>query len=189
MLKAMPEVREKIISYDGRLGIMGVDEVTTDIPEHAFLANDTTINWDERARGLGGTVEVPITTCAEENLLCYSADPYYNEDILIHEFAHAIHLMGLQFVYAGFNDELNDAYTSALNAGKWANTYAATNMQEYWAEGVQSWFNCNAESDPPNGIHNHVNTRAELQQYDEGLYALLHKYFGDDTIDISCHNY
>ena len=45
----------------------------------------------------------------------------------------------------------------------WANTYAATNEQEYWAEGVQSYFDTNIEAIPSNGIHNHVNTRAELR--------------------------
>lgn len=189
MLQDMPEVRNKIISYNGRVGIMSEDEVTTDIPEHAFLANDTLINWDERARGLGGTVAVPITTCAEENVLCYDIDPYQNEDILIHEFAHAIHLMGLQHVYSDFNDLLTLAYITALAEGKWENTYAATNIEEYWAEGVQNWFNCNAESSPPDGVHNHVNTRAELELYDQGLYQLLESYFTQSEKLISCHTY
>ena len=39
----------------GRIGIMAEypKEVTTDIPEHAYLKNDPYTNWDERARGLG----------------------------------------------------------------------------------------------------------------------------------------
>ena len=189
MLEKVPEVKNKIGSYNGRVGIMGKDEVTTDIPEHAFLANDTTINWDERARGLGGTIYIPITTCAEENLLCYDLDPYHNEDILIHEFSHALHLMGLQFVYDDFNDRLMQAYNAALAAGLWINTYAAVNYEEYWAEGVQSWFNCNAESNPPNGIHNHVNTRDELKEYDRDLYDLLEEFFTSSQESISCHSY
>lgn len=189
MMQNMPEVREKIISYHGRVGIMSEDEVTTDIPEHAFLANDTLINWDERARGLGGTVEVPITTCAEENVLCYDFDPYHNEDIFIHEFAHTIHLMGLQHVYPDFNNQLISAYNSAISAGKWVNTYAATNMEEYWAEGVQDWFNCNNQSSPPDGVHNHVNTRTELKDYDPVLYSLIETYFPSTQNSISCHNY
>ncbi len=188
MMQEIPEVREQIIAFHGRVGIMSKDEVTTDIPEHAFLANDTLINWDTRARGLGGTVAVPISTCAEENVLCYDADPYSTEDIMIHEFAHSIHLMGLMHVYSDFIPELTQAYNQALAAGKWQNTYAATNIEEYWAEGVQNWFDCNSESDPPNGVHNHVNTRAELMEYDMGLYTLLEKYFTSGTKAISCHN-
>ena len=44
----------------------------TDIPEHASLGSW----WDTRARRLGATLERPVSTAAEENLLCYSNDPY-----------------------------------------------------------------------------------------------------------------
>ena len=167
---------------------MGKDEVTTDIPEHAFLANDQNTNWDTRARGLGGTVNVPITTCAEENVLCYAVDKYFNEDIFIHEFSHAIHLMGIQHVDANFNSKLTEALESALAQGVWANTYAGSNIEEYWAEGVQDWFNCNTESIPTNGVHNFVNTRTELKNYDSVLYEIIAQYFEEDDTDIiSCH--
>lgn len=189
MLKEIPQVSEIMIGYHARIGIMSEDEVTTDIPEHAFLANDTLINWDERARGLGGTVDVPITTCAEENILCYTVDKYSSEDIFIHEFAHSIHLMGLRFFDPGFDAELTSLYNQAISQGLWNNTYAATNYEEYWAEGVQDWFNCNSQSDPPNGVHNHVNTRVELMNYDSGLYNLLKTYFPDENTEISCHMY
>ncbi len=51
--------------------------------------------WDRRARGLGGSETDPIASCAEENLLCFEGDPYAAENILIHEFAHALHLRGM----------------------------------------------------------------------------------------------
>ena len=48
----------------GRIVIMAEypKEVTTDVPEHEFLADDTETDWDERARGLGGTLELPISS-------------------------------------------------------------------------------------------------------------------------------
>lgn len=188
MLKKIPAVRNKMIGYNARIGIMSKDEVTTDIPEHKFLANDPNTDWNKRARGLGGTVEVPITTCAEENVLCYAVDPYKAEDIFVHEFAHAIHLMGIRQVDSGFETRLKNAFDQAKAAGKWAKTYAGTNTQEYWAEGVQSWFNCAAQSDPPNGVYNHVNTRTELMDYDRGLYELIREWFENENIVISCHH-
>lgn len=48
---------------------------------------------------------------------------------------------------------------------------------EYLAEGAQSFFDCNAQSDPPNGIYNHVNTRTELKSYDPVLYEFLKEIF------------
>jgi alpha-glucosidase len=164
-------------------------EGTTDIPEHADLVNDTTLNWDVRARGLGGDMELPLTTCAEENLLCYQIDKYHAEDILIHEFAHAIHLIGIAPINSEFNDKLQKMLDNAIAKGKYKNTYAATNLYEYWAEGVQDWFNVNAEVPKSDGKHNFVNTRSDLEAYDPDLFNLLSNYFPDFDPDTcpSCH--
>ena len=48
-----------------------------------------------------------------------------------------------------------------------------------YAEGVQSWFDNNRENDHD---HNHVNTRAELLEYDTGLAALCREVFGDTEL-------
>jgi hypothetical protein len=74
MLRDRPDVRQAMLGQGARVGIMAVSEVTTDIPEHRFLADDPEVDWDTRARGLGGTPGVPITTGAEENLLCLAGD-------------------------------------------------------------------------------------------------------------------
>jgi len=49
--------------------------------------------------------------------------------------------------------------------------------REYLAEGAQSFFDCNDEQNPPNGIHNHINTRTELKSYDPVLYGFLKEIF------------
>lgn len=56
------EVMKSMTSHNTRIGIMARYEGTTNIPKHVYLANDTTLNWDVRARGLGGTVRLPLTT-------------------------------------------------------------------------------------------------------------------------------
>ena len=157
-----------------RFAVMAHDELTTQIPEHADLIPD--FYWDRRARGLGPTAIRPATSCGEENLLNYPGDPYSTENILIHEFSHAIHQMGLNTVDPSFEDRLREAFNSASGKGLWTNTYAATNKEEYWAEGAQSWFDTNRERDHE---HNHVNTRAELKAYDPALATLLAEVFGD----------
>lgn len=183
------EVLESMASRNTRIGIMARYEGTTDIPEYAYLANDTSLNWDVRARGLGGTLDLPLTTCAEENILAYQIDKYHAEDILIHEFAHTIHDVGISPINPDFNDRLKASLDAALENGRWVNTYAATNIWEYWAEGVQSWFNVNAEvdNDGGDGKHNKVNTREELKMYDPGLYGILSEYFPETDKRISRH--
>lgn len=181
------EVLNNMVKMDARLGIMARYEGTTDIPEHADLANDTTINWDLRARGLGGDLNLTLTTCAEENLLCYQIDKYHAEDITIHEFAHAIHLIGIAPLDSTFNDLLQKTLDDAMAAGKYKNTYAATNIYEYWAEGVQNWFNVNAEVPEPDGKHNWVNTREDMKKYDPELYEIVSRYFSEFEGSPSCH--
>ena len=78
---------------------------------------------------------------------------------------------------------------SALAKNKWINTYTATDIYEYWAEGVQCWFNVNAEvdTDAGDGKHNKVNTREELKRYDFGLYEVLSEYFPETNERVSRH--
>ena len=98
-------------------------------------------------------------------------------------------LYGLYKLSTDLIERLNKAYDAALAAGKWKDTYAATNFEEYWAEGVQDWFNVNAEVPKPDGKHNQVNTRKELKAYDRGLYDILSEFFPATNEQISCHKY
>lgn len=177
--KLPADVLNAMVKVKTRVTIMARYEGTTDVPEHAHLAADTTLNWDVRARGLGGDMELPLTSCAEENLLAYQIDKYHAEDILIHEFAHSIHLIGIVQVDTTINSTLECYLKMAEAEGKYVNTYARTNIYEYWAEGVQDWFNVNAEVAKPDGKHNQINTREELKKYDPRLYELISHYFDD----------
>ncbi len=189
MTKSLPQnVLDTMRNRGVRIAVMARYEGTTDLPEHRFLLNDTAMNWDVRARGLGGIPELPLTTCAEENLLCYQIDKYHAEDILVHEFAHTIHLVGLALNYPDFNANLQMKLDAALSNGKWDNTYAAVNIEEYWAEGVQSWFNANAQVPKPDGKHNQVNNRKKLKKYDRNLYDIISVYFSHSDNTCSCHS-
>ncbi len=185
MLK--PEILEAMIKSNARVAIMGRYEGTTDLPEHHYLVNDTALNWDLRARGLGGTIEEPLTSCAEENVLAYQIDKYHAEDILIHEFAHAIHCIGIIQVDTTFNSRLQSLYEKAKKEGLLTNTYRETDKEEYFAEAVQDWFDVNAEMPHTDGKHNWCNTREELRQFDPDLYQLLSEYFPETTLHISKH--
>jgi len=153
-------------------------ELTTHLPEHAFLEPGY---WNERARGLGATVAVPLGSSAEENALCDSNDRYRGEDITVHEFAHSLHLLGFALVYPNFNRELQGLYNAARAANVWGGShYAMTDFKEYFAEGVQSFFNCNmADSYAPTD-------RNQLSRRDPNLYAFLLRYLGNNTWSHSC---
>lgn len=174
MIGHRPEVLQKMADNQTRLAVMAYNEYTTDVPEHRHLT--PRVYWDRRARGLGATRRAPAVSCAEENLLCFPGDPYSTENILIHEFAHAIHSMGLGSLDETFDERLKKAYDRAQSLGLWKDTYAITNPAEYWAEAVQSWFDDNRDEDE---LHNFVNTRQELREYDPPLARLCEEVFGD----------
>jgi hypothetical protein len=188
MLAKRSDVRAAMIASGSRLCILAYDEYTTDQPEWAWLGKVPERGFegisikdyrDARARGMGGSATDPFCSCAEENLLAYEGDPYSTECIFIHEFAHNIHLRGLSNVDATFDKRLKAAFDAAMKAGLWKGKYASVNHHEYFAEGVQSWFDNNREDDHD---HNHVNTRAELLTYDPGLAALCREVFGDTEL-------
>ena len=174
VLHGRQDILEAMAGQKVRLAVMAWNEFTTDVPEHAHL--EPAVYWDRRARGLGSTPEAPAVSCAEENLLAFPGDPYEKENILIHEFAHAMHEMGLNRVDPTFEERLRDGWEDARARGLWRGTYAITNPAEYWAEAVQSWFDDNREND---ALHNRVNTRVELEEYDPALAALCAEVFGD----------
>src|SRR6266850_958614 len=79
----------------------------------------------------------PAVSGAEENLLNLRGDRYAKENILVHEFGHTFHEMGLNSIDRGFDQKLQEAYAAAKKKGLWKGHYAQTNHKEYWAEGVQ----------------------------------------------------
>lgn len=174
MLAKRPDVKEAMVKGKSRLVVMAHTEFTTDVPEHS--GQTPKLFRDRRARGLGGSQTDPVSSCAEENVLGFQGDPYSAESILIHEFAHAIHLRGMVAVDKTFDQRLKTTYDAALKKGLWLGKYAGNNHHEYFAEGVQSWFNDNRENDHD---HNHVNTRKELREYDPGLAAICEEVFRD----------
>lgn len=174
MIGHRPEIIEAMRKAKVRFAIMAPGEYTTDIPEHSTLTPKA--YWDKRARGLGATKARPAVSVGEENLLGFRGDPYSTESIFVHEFAHAIHHIGINEIDPTFQGKLETAFNRASLKGLWKGKYAGTNPAEYWAEGVQSWFGTNREDDHD---HNHVNTRAELRDHDPGLAALVESIFGD----------
>jgi hypothetical protein len=191
MLAKRPDVRAAMIKSGARMCILAYNEFTTELPEWKFMAQEKETDfpdlsgkdfWDARARGLGGSETDPLCQVAEENVLGYPDDPYVKECILIHEFAHNMHLRGLLNVDPTFDARLKATYAAAMKAGLWKGKYAAMNHHEYFAEGVQSWFDDNRVNDHD---HNHVHLRSQLIEYDPGLAAICREVFGDTALKYS----
>jgi len=152
---------------------MAYNEMQTDLPECRGLSP-----WyDHRARGLGGR---PIS-CAEENLLSFKGDPYKGENIFIHEFAHGLH-GGFGGMDKRFDARLRELYERAKATGRYSG-YGMRSFGEFWAEGVQSWFECNrggglAVRDREGKPGCQINTRDQLKEHLPELAKLIEESFG-----------
>jgi hypothetical protein len=186
MLAARPDLRKALVIRGWRTAVIGELETTMDIPEYSRMKRPGVLPFlpptqadrdyhANRSRGLGG---LP-TTGAEENLLGYPRTPYWGENIFVHEFAHAI--MGSMLeVDHSVHGELGAAFRDAMAAGKYRSDdgrrhYATTDMNEYWAEGVQWWFFSNY-GECFTG-HVKVETPDEFAAYDPTLNALIGRVF------------
>ncbi len=176
MLSDRPSLGAALARHRVRVAIMARSSVGSDLPEF----DDDPYLDDERSKG-GGFYNFSVAVVAEENLLCYKDDIFPRSSVLVHEFAHAVHL---DAAGGGFDSRLKTAFSRARAAGLWEDTYAATINEEYWAVGVQAWFDL---GDPHPLVSNGVDTRAELEAYDPALADLMQEMFGEAVVSSSCH--
>jgi hypothetical protein len=191
MLSERPDIRRALITEGQKVGIIGKDQQMSDIPEYKNLkkpelgdrrltvgeiANYEKIRqqtdaeyWNRRARGLGGV----YTTCGEENLLGIPGTRYFGEQILVHEFAHAIH-RAIRASDPQLAADIEKRYADAMALGLLKGHYGSNNSGEYWCEGTQFWFWSNFEyKDGDRKVY----SPAELRSYDPGLYELLGRVY------------
>ena len=108
--------------------ILGEHEEVCDLPEYAHICDtpENIVFWNKRARGFGGSPEDDYSaSCGEENVLALPSDRYAGENILIHEFAHLIHTVGIVGVDPHFDKQLEGLLQNAIKQGLWQNTYAS----------------------------------------------------------------
>jgi hypothetical protein len=185
MLSMRDDVREAMVGQEMRVAVIGLDEVTTDMPEYRdlytmFPGQD----WDA-LRGVGATLRIPVSSVGEENLLCLATDVNAGGHVLVQSFATSV-LLGVEAIDSTFDSRLKEAYDAAISAGRWEDTFLRLNTIEYFAGGVQAWFDASVEASPPDGTHNEVNTRAELRDYDPMLAALIAEVMPDTAWRPQC---
>ncbi|OJG73113.1 hypothetical protein RV11_GL001923 [Enterococcus phoeniculicola] len=184
-LQKIPQVAKVMESYQAELAIYGKNEDSYDIPEHRGGADIL----NRPVEGFGGVPDNPVTSISDKNILRIMEGPnqtrYLNECILVHEFGHAIHLIGINNLPdPTLANELKEAYQHAKNHHLWPNTYAISNEEEYFATLSTIWFNVMAESKDGtwDGVRGPVNCRAELKEYDPQGYEYFSKIY--EEIDL-----
>jgi alpha-glucosidase len=167
MLAGRPDVVRAMVESRMYLIIIGKDQLYTDMPEYRHHPDPAFQN--ERVRGTGGRP----TSFGEENLLSRPLDRYDDESIAVHEFAHTIDGT-LRTIDPDWTRRRDAAYRNAVAKGRYRDAYAAANPGEYWAEIVQSYFDCNRVN---NWNHGPIGTREQLKVHDPEGYELARATF------------
>ena len=191
MLLFRPDLHASLLETGVEGRVIPAGTRITSLPEYTDLYDQYPgTDWRRRGRSFAGTELVPYFSGAEENLLCSSDDFYEGEDIFVRTFALTIRRFGLDQVDPATSRAIDQAYGRAIAAGLWTNTLAEINEDEYWMEGIQSYFDVNiedtSEDREPNSSHNAIDTRDELADYDPTLYAIAASVFGEGDWRPTC---
>ena len=176
MIGHRPEVLRAMVRNRSRLSVIPYTEVITEIPEYRYVGTPDFVALYIRG---GGGSEGATTTASEENILSYPGETETGGreySILIHEIAHAIHLLGFNTLDPTFDERLRITYEAAMEKGLWQGTYASSNRREYWAEGTLAWF---YPKGSVSSFSRFGNTRRALKEYDPELATLLAEVYGD----------
>ena len=176
MVGHRPDVLRAMVKNKARLSVIPYTEVITEIPEYRYVGTPDFVVF--YIRGGGGSEGATITS-SEENILAYPGKGSQEYNVLIHEFAHGIHLLGLNTLDPTFDERLRITYEAAMKKGLWQGTYAASNRREYWAESTQAWFHPNSPGSFSSLDPTHHTMRQALKKYDPELATLLAEVYGD----------
>lgn len=186
MLKLIPSARTEMIKCHFRIGVVGYKENITDLPECKMMKvwwPET--DWDERGRGYGATLAIPVMSIGEENLVRIPNfnERYPEESIMVHEFAHNVDF-ALRRINSTFAKNLDAAFANARKTGLWKGSYSMENSEEYFAEGAQAWFDsCRMIVPKKTGSGSFkLITRDQLKDYDPMLYDVLASVFPEEKL-------
>jgi len=190
MLVERSDLNEAMVEAGVNARVIGTDQRLPSLPEFGDLYDlYPGTDWNRAARSFPGTDLIPLVAGAEESLLCLEPNRYAGEDPFIRDMALAIRRFGMFAVDSATSARIEQAYGTAIAQGLWVNTLAEINSDEYWAEGVQTFFDVNLEEPddrPPNSSHNQVDTREELRTYDPTLFDIARSVFGDTEWRPTC---
>lgn len=148
--------------------IVPAGKTVLDMPEFACLRQEGAAFLADVC-GVADAAGYPVVTVDERDLLGDRRGPCGGLNVLFHELGHLVHSWALgpaEYFESKF------LYADAIAAGKYAGEYAATNANEYFAEGTQAFF----ASVDRRGRRD----RAWLREYDPALYALLARVYGEE---------
>jgi dipeptidyl aminopeptidase/acylaminoacyl peptidase len=194
------DVLKAMIAEGARLVVLGRRERLSDLPEFKDAARgaefDEVRYWDyEPGRKL---MVVP-----EENVLGLPGEPFVGKCMVVSVLAKGAYFvtalrpadpdferrrdrqqyeLRVKRLDVEFDRQLARLHEQAAAKGLWKGTAAARSRAEYWAAGVEAYFDAAGDNPAPNLADRPINTREALRAYDPDLFALV-----DETMAFRAH--
>jgi hypothetical protein len=185
------DILKAMIADGARLVVLGRKEKLSDLPE--FEAARAQAGFDE-VRFLDYAPNLKLMVVPEENVLGLPADGFAGKAMVISVLAKGLHqVTGMRPAVANFerqrglqqyelrvkrldiefDNRLRRIHEETTNKGLWQGTPAARSRGEYWATGVEAYFDGSGSGLPPHGADRPITTRQALKTYDAELYTLV----------------
>jgi dipeptidyl aminopeptidase/acylaminoacyl peptidase len=185
------DVLKAMIAEGARLVVLGRREKLSDLPE--FKAAKKEAGFDE-VRYLDYSAEHKLMVVPEENVLGLPGEGLADRCLVIGVLARGLYrVCGLRPAIADFDRrrdkqqyelrvkrldvefdrKVRKAHEAARDKGLWKGTTADRGPVEYWAAGVEAYFDAGGDGPAPHLADRPVTTREALKAYDPDLYALV----------------
>jgi predicted metalloprotease with PDZ domain/dipeptidyl aminopeptidase/acylaminoacyl peptidase len=194
------DVLKAMIADGIRLVVLGRQERLGDLPEFRQAAAQP--GFDE-VRYCDLLPSRKVMVVPEENVLALPGEPFAGRCMVVSVFARALHsVVGLRpadpdfdrrrdkqqyelrvtRLDVTFDGRLAKLYEQAAAKLLWNGSAAARSRVEYWAAGVEAYFDAAGDQPPPSRAERPIITREALRAYDPELYALV-----DETMAFRGH--
>jgi hypothetical protein len=184
------DVLKALIADNARLVILGRTERLSELPELLALAQK---GASDEARYLDYSPTLRLMVVPEENVLRQAGEPFAGKYLVVSVLAKGLYQVcgtrppqpaGLKAprqqyelrvrrLDREFAERLSKLHGAARAARLWRGTPADRDPREYWAAGVEAYFDAAGAGFPPQDAERPITTRELLKTYDPGLFALV----------------
>jgi hypothetical protein len=185
------DILKAMIADGARLVVLGRHEKLSDLPEFRHARKNA--GFDE-VRYLDYSPPLKLMVVPEENVLCAANEPFAGRYMVVSVFAKGLYQvtarrpilhdfdkqrsrqqyeLRVKRLDIEFDQRLLKIHTEAGKLGLWKGTPAGQDRVEYWAAGVEAYFDAAGNMQAPHQADRPINTRASLKTYDSGLYDLV----------------
>jgi alpha-glucosidase len=182
----------KALIVDGaRLVVLGRDEKLSALPEFKDAKNAAEL---DHVRYFDYSPTLKLMVVPEENVLRLPKEPFAGKCMTVSVFAKGFYRVAgqrpvdpefenrrakqqyelrVKRLDVEFDKKVTALFEAATENKLWRGTAAARDRFEYWAAGVEAYFDASGTGTAPNGADRPITTREALKAYDPDLYALV----------------